>query len=83
MACDWALSIEKKVGNLPNMLINERNSWGKSAGNWGGIDVPWEMARAVTLMRLGGREEASDYFAQITLPARACNISSVNSVAAA
>ena len=29
MSCDWALSIEKKNGDLPNSLINERDSWGK------------------------------------------------------
>lgn len=69
MACDWALSIEKKIGDLPNMLVNQRVKWGKPAGNWGGNDVPWEMARAVALKRLGRIEEASSYFAQETLPA--------------
>jgi hypothetical protein len=68
MACDWALSIEKKKGDLPNSLINERDSGGKPNKNWGGDDVPWEMARAVALLRLGRQEEASDYFAQTTLP---------------
>jgi len=69
MACDWALSIEKKFGDLPNMLVNQRVKWGKPAGNWGGDDVPWEMARAVTLKRLGRIEETSDYFTQETHPA--------------
>ena len=68
MACDWALSIEKKNGDLPNSLMNERDKCGKPNANWGGDDVPWEMARVVALERLGRRDEALDYFAQETLP---------------
>ena len=67
MACDWALSIEKKNGDLPNSLINERDNWGKPNKNWGGDDVPWEMARTVALLRLGRSDEALEYFAAETI----------------
>lgn len=69
MACDWALSIEKKMGDLPNSLMNERDSRGKPNANWGGDDVPWEMARVVALLRLGRSDEACEYFAQETISA--------------
>jgi hypothetical protein len=61
MACDWALEIERETGNLPNFIVGERNEWGKMNGNLRGNDIPWEVARAVALIRLGRIEEMKEY----------------------
>lgn len=69
MACDWALLMEAELENLPNRLANEYDSWGQLTINWSGNDLPWEMAKAMALIRLDRMEEAREYTRKTALTA--------------